>query len=400
MSMKRPFQQSGESSFALLDFLKSYDCNLEVPMSNPSMTPEQAHKEAVTFIEQWSHEYGTDELFLEFIITKKIEIFCSNGKKTTKFFRNFLTNLLFKEEGPEINVFRRLFGNVASKKLVKYVWNTRYNLLSYLNKKEYMYKSLRKLYVTLDQAANLSPKFFSKNAAEMMENFMPELNKESVKIRNKVMISVSRWYEMLVEEYIRNHKGCMVAYHPTPKYNEGKIGFIANCLKAFDAPNIEKENVDLLLDEKREDEKERPRDNYKGENHAYDEIYEVRQILSKGKGSTSRQNISNLEDNRDEIQKKSFAINTYANYSLQQRAPKVRGEGRTRGMMAYLGKVPRVFLKNFREHESIAQRALNRNLNVMKKYDTRPEDSYIKGAFRNCINQKNRGKLDSIFKEN
>lgn len=53
--------------------------------------------------------------------------------------------------------------------------------------------------------------------------------------------------------------------------------------------------------------------------------------------------------------------------------------------MAYFGKIPKVFLRNFREKESLGRRALKRDLQVMKKYDTKPDDKYIKGAFRNCI---------------
>jgi hypothetical protein len=64
-------------------------------------------------------------------------------------------------------------------------------MLSYLNKKEYLYKNLKKLYITLDQATNLSPKFFPKDASKIMEAFVPELNRLSVKIRNKEMVSVS-----------------------------------------------------------------------------------------------------------------------------------------------------------------------------------------------------------------
>ena len=162
------------------------------------MDQEALTKECISLIEQYAHEYATSDTFLEYTITKKIENFSSSGPKTVTFFTNFLTTLLFSEENPEISVFKLVFGKKASKKLINYVWKTRYNMLTFLNKKEYLYKPMTKLYISLDQATNLSPKFFSKDVARTMQFFLPDLSSESIKVRNKVMVSVPKWYQLLI----------------------------------------------------------------------------------------------------------------------------------------------------------------------------------------------------------
>lgn len=68
-----------------------------------------------------------------------------------------------------------------------------------------------------------------------MEAFVPELNRLSVKIRNKEMVSVSQWYEMLINEYVNGHKGILTEYIPPQKETHGKHGLIARCFQDFDA---------------------------------------------------------------------------------------------------------------------------------------------------------------------
>lgn len=270
------------------------------------MTPEQAIKEMIGLVEQWAHEYSANETFLEYVVTKKIESFCNSGPKTVKYFGSLLTHLLFRDEGPEIEIMRKIYGQTASRRLIKYVWSTRYNLLSFLNKKEFIYKPLTKLYVTLEQAINLSPKFFSKKPAEIMEVFLPELNVEAVTIRNKVMVSVSRWYHLLIRTFIRCNKGSLTPFIPKRKVAQGKNAFIAKCFRTLDSVAQERSQVDLLLQTKNEEDKYQPRNNYRGEYHAHDDHYEVRNILSKGKTNKNYQPGGNMMDERDDLTKKSF----------------------------------------------------------------------------------------------
>lgn len=396
--MKRPFQQ--QSKFALREMLKSYDCTIELPVTNLTMSQDMAFKEGIQMIEAWAHEYNNNiDSFLEYSITRKIEVFCCSGPKTIKFFGDFMTHLLYGDDTPDLRVFKRLFGNIASKRLIKYCWTTRFNLLSYLNKKDFLYKSLKKLYVTLDQATNLSPKFFPKNASKIMETFVPELNRVSLKIRNKDMISVSKWFEMLVSEYITSHKGVLMEYVQKPKDQKGKNGFIARCFKDFDATRGKADVLDQLIRTKKIEERERPKDNYKGKNHAHQESYEIRNILAQG-GNKKYSISGGHTDDRDEMARKSFAVNTYAQNNLQKRILKGDGATGPSGIAAYFGKTPKPFLKSFRENESLARRALKHDMDITKKYDVTPDTSYIRGAFRNCVVQKNRGKMKAIFSDN
>lgn len=109
--------------------------------------------------------------------------------------------------------------------------------------------------------------------------------------------------------------------------------------------------------------------------------------------------VDGAKDERDELARKSFAVNIYAASNLQKRIMKGDGVTGPSGISAYFGKTPKPFLKSFRENESIAQRALKQDRDITKVYDVKPDSNYIKGAFRNCVVQKNRGKMESIFTE-
>lgn len=117
--MKRPFSQ--DSFFALHEILKSYECKIELPVTNLAMDTDTCFKEAILMIEAWAHEYNNNiDSFLEYSITRKIEVFCCSGSKTIQFFGDFLTHLLYGEDSADLNILKKLFGNVANKKLIKY----------------------------------------------------------------------------------------------------------------------------------------------------------------------------------------------------------------------------------------------------------------------------------------
>jgi hypothetical protein len=386
-------------NFALYGVLLANNCKIEIPVTNPPMTEEEALKEAIQMIEAWSHEHnnGTDA-FIEFTIAKKIELFANNGPKTVKFFGEFLTHLIYTGDKEDWELFKKLFGSVSSKKLVKYMWTTRFNILSYLNKKDFLYKSLKKLYVSTEQAANLSPKFFPKRANEIMEAFISEINSNSIKIRNKDVISVSRWMHLLIEQFLADNPTSISTYHNSKKESNEKNGFIAKCFQDFEHIDTQQKEVQKIIAQKKEEEKTKPKDLYKGIYHAHAGNYEIRQVINKG-NSTIKPKKVELEKGgpMTDMEKKSFAVNTNATYNLKKGMKANGGETQSQGFSAYFAKTPKPFLKSFREHENYAKRALAKDMDINKKYDLTPEADYIAGAFRNCVVQKNRGKFDAIY---
>ena len=132
-------------SYSIYDTLASNGCKIEIPAESTTLGEEECYKECVQMIEQWSHEHNnTVDTFVEYSIAKKIEVYCNDGKRTVSFFKDFLTHLIYSGDADDWEIPKKIFGSVASKKCVKYLWTTRFNLLSYLNKKEFLYKSLKK----------------------------------------------------------------------------------------------------------------------------------------------------------------------------------------------------------------------------------------------------------------
>lgn len=69
------------------------------------------------------------------------------------------------------------------------------------------------------------------------------------------------------------------------------------------------------MSKKKIEEKERPKDNYKGKNHAHKESYEIRNIMMQG-GNKKVTVVDGAKDERDELARKSFAVNIYAASNL------------------------------------------------------------------------------------
>ena len=221
---------SASDNFAMYDVLAVNGCKIDLPANQPTLTEEEAYKEAIQMIEAWSHEHNnTVDSFVEFSIAKKIEVFCNDGGRTIAFFRDFLTYLIYTGDAEDWEIPRKVFGAIANKKCIKYLWTTRFNLLSYLNKKEFLYKSLKKLYVSTEQATNLSPKFFGKQVGDVMTTFISELNSNSVKIRNKDVISVAKWSDLLFGRFLQDNSTSVTPYINNRKNQDHSGGFIAKC---------------------------------------------------------------------------------------------------------------------------------------------------------------------------
>lgn len=398
MSSKSP--NSATENFAMYEVLVANGCRIDLPATEPTMTEEEAYKEAIQMIEAWSHEHNnTVDSFVEYSIAKKIEVFCNDGPRTVAFFRDFLTYLIYTGDSDDWEIPRKIFGAIANKKCIKYLWTTRFNLLSYLNKKEFLYKSLKKLYVSTEQATNLSPKFFGKQVGEVMATFISELNANSIKIRNKDVISVAKWSDLLFSRFIQENPTTITPYINTKKNQEHSGGFIAKCFQDFGHIAVQQREVDKIMREKQEEEKTKPKDLYRGIYHAYAGSSEIKHLINKGNPETKTRR-AEPEKSREltDIEKKSFAVNTHANYNLRKQGRSDGADAKSsHGFSAYFAKAPKSYLKSFREHENFAKRAMVHDMDITKRYDFKPQKDFIEGAFRSCLVQKNRGKFEAIY---
>jgi hypothetical protein len=393
---------SQTDNFALYDILLSNGCKIDLPSSSPVLSEEDAYKEAVQMIEAWSHEHNnTVDSFAEYSIAKKIEVFCNDGKRTVEFFRDFLTYAIFSNEDEDWEIPKKIFGAIPTKKCIKYLWTTRFNLLSYLNKKEFLYKSLKKLFVSTEQATNLSPKFFGKSAGEAMNTFVADLNSHSVKIRNRDVISVAKWIDLLFSRFLSDNPTAITPYINTRKQQGNSGGFIAKCFQDFEHIESQQKEIEKIMKEKAEEEKTKPKDLYRGIYHAYAGSSEIKHLINKGSPENKRTTKRATEDKGgkelSEIEKKGFAVNIHANYNLKKQLKTGNSSSSGQAFSSYFAKTPKRFLKSFREHENFAKRATINDTDIHKKYDFKPDSEIIEVAFRSCLVQKNRGKFDSIF---
>jgi len=74
-------------------------------------------------------------------------------------------------------------------------------LLTFIDKKVFLYNPFKKIHLTVEQCINISPKFFTKDVPKTMTEFQPKLNALSKKVRNKDMVCVSDWYELLFDQF-------------------------------------------------------------------------------------------------------------------------------------------------------------------------------------------------------
>lgn len=393
---------SQTDNFALYDILLSNGCKIDLPSSSPIMTEEEAYREAVQMIEAWAHEHNnTVDAFAEYSIAKKIEVFCNDGNRTVQFFKDFMTHMIYSQEEDDWEIPRKIFGAIPTKKCIKYLWTTRFNLLSYLNKKEFLYKSLKKLFVSTEQATNLSPKFFGKQAGEAMTTFVADLNSNSVNIRNKDVISVAKWMDLLFNRFLTDNPTVISRYINTRKQQGNSGGFIAKCFQDFEDIESQQKQIEKIIREKEEEEKTKPKDLYRGIYHAYAGSSEIKHLINKG-SPENKKTIKKTTDDKGgkeltEIERKGFAVNTHANYNLRKQAKGGASGSSGQSFSSYFAKTPKCFLKSFREHENFARRATINDTDIHKKYDFKPTSEFIEGAFRSCLVQKNRGKFDAIY---
>ena len=386
-------------SYSIYDTLASNGCKIEIPAESTTLGEEDCYKECVQMIEQWSHEHNnTVDTFVEYSIAKKIEVYCNDGKRTVSFFKDFLTHLIYSGDADDWEIPKKIFGSVASKKCVKYLWTTRFNLLSYLNKKEFLYKSLKKLYVSAEQATNLSPKFFGKSSGDVMSTFVSDINSNSIKIRNKDVISVNKWYELLFNRFMSENPTSITPYISNKKNQSNGGGFIAKCFQDFEHIEVQQKEIDKIVKEKHEEEKNKPKDLYRGIYHAYAGSSEIKHLINKGSPEAKPKKTETEKPKElTEIEKKAFAVNTNANYNLKKQSKTGNAEVKSQSFSSYFAKAPKRFLKSFREHENFAKRATVKDTDITKKYDFKPSKDFIEGAFRSCLVQKNRGKFDAIY---
>lgn len=386
-------------NYAIYDVLVSNGCKIDIPVEQPNLTEEDAYRECIQMIEAWSHEHNNSiDSFVEYSVAKKIEVFCNDGPRTIAYFKDFLTHLIYTGDAEDWEIPRKIFSAVASKKCVKYLWTTRFNLLSYLNKKEFLYKSLKKLYVSTEQATNLSPKFFGKQVGDVMATFVSDLNGNSIKIRNKDVISVAKWSELLFARFLAENPTCISPYINTKKNQGSNGGFIAKCFQDFEHIEVQQKEIEKIKREKEEEEKTKPKDLYRGIYHAYAGSSEIKHLINKGNPDTKAKKVEPEKGKElSDIEKKSFAVNTNANYNLKKHTKSGNSEAKSQSFSAYFAKAPKRFLKTFREHENFARRATVKDTDITKKYDFKPPKDFIEGAFRSCLVQKNRGKFESIY---
>jgi hypothetical protein len=404
IKMASKAQQLAEN-FALYDVLASNGCKVQIPMALPTMTEEDAYREAIQMIEAWSHEHNnTVDNFVEFCIGRKIQVFCKDGPRTLSFFREFLTYMIYSGDEEDWEIPRKVFGAVANKKCIKYLWTTRFNLLSYLNKKELLYKSLKKLYVSTEQATNLSPKFFGKQVGDVMSTFVAELNANSIKIRNKDVISVAKWSELLFSRFLQENPTSIIPYVSRKGQPSGG-SFISKCFENLEHIPYQQARIEEIIHEKEEEGKTRPKDIYRGIYHAYAGTNEIKHLTGKSSSpERTRTTVSERpKGDLTEIEKKAFATQITANYNVNKMAktagaPSDAGN-KPQGFGAYFASTNKKQLKNFREQENYARRALLKDQDITKKYDFKPADRDIENAFKSCLIQKNRGKFDKIYQE-
>lgn len=383
---------------AMYDVLVSNGCRIDIPVSNPTLSEEEAYKEAVQMIEAWAHEHNnTTDSFVEYSISKKIQVFCNNGPRTVGFFKDFLTYLIYTGDPDDWDIFKKIYSAVASKKCIKYLWTTRFNLLSYLNKKEFLYKSLKKLYVSTEQATSLSPKFFGKQVDEVMSTFVADLNSNSIKIRNKDVISVAKWSELLFSRFLAENQTAIIPYINTKKTQGSTSGFIAKCFQDFEHIEYQQKEIDKIVKLKEEESKTKPKDLYRGIYHAHAGSSEIKHLINKGNPEVQKSKRSEGTGDKDltSMERKAFAMNRTAIYNISKTTKQSNDGEKNNSFMAYFAKTR--FLEPFREHENFHKRAMMRDMDITKHYDFKPNHDFIQGAFRSCLVQKNRGKFPGVF---
>ena len=103
------------------------------------------------------------------------------------------------------------------------------------------------------------------------------------------------------------------------------------------------------MKEKQEEEKTKPKDLYRGIYHAYAGSSEIKHLINKGQPDTKAKK-AEPERSREltDIEKKSFAVNTHANYNLKKQGRSDPGDSKTgSGFSAYFARAPKSYLKSF-----------------------------------------------------
>lgn len=403
MSMKKVNAKNLED-FALYKVLLAHNCVPTIPAPNASAIDEQKmFKEAVQAVEGWAHDYNnTHENILEFFILKKIEFFACDAQKIRKFFSEFLTALIHGPDDADWRMLCNVFGVTCSKRCIKYIWTARFNLLTFIDKKVFLYQPFKKIWLTLDQCNNISPKFFTKDAAKTMENFGPSLTALSTKIRNKDMVCVSDWYELLFSQYCSDNPYSVKQYTRTGVPN-ANASFMIRCFGDLNFEGTAKgKAVDAIIEEKRQNDLRYPTDSKPMSANMYTRNEELKNTFAgtgtgKSAGKTNPLDQEVPEFNSEK--KREFAANTYARSTIQKHSGPTNLNKKPSGFNSYFDSVPKTFLKTFREHESFSRRALDIGRRMQRRYDLDPEPGIIHNAFLNCKMQKNKGLIEQIYLE-
>lgn len=321
MSMKKSGSTSLED-FALYKMLQNHNCTPTVPSQKLTYSTEMIFKESVQAIEGWAHDYNNvHESIIEHITMKKIEAFAADATKIQKFFSDFITTLINGPDDADWRLLRKVYGTIMTKRTVKYLWTSRFNLLTFIDKKDFLYQPFKKIWLTVEQTTNISPKFFTKETSKTMENFLPLLNGKSQKIRNKDMVCVSDWYELLFEQYCNDNQYAVKQYQK-PGINNSNQSFMRRCFDDMDFADTKKgRECTKLIEEKRAQNTKYPTDSKPLQGNVYDQKQDIRATLStkSGKGPTPRANGETIKYTEDD--KLRMASTTYARSTLAKNLP-------------------------------------------------------------------------------
>lgn len=404
--MKKAGKRSQED-FALYQVLVAHNCQITVPCPNADKIDlDKIFKEAINALEGWAHDYNnTHDNILEFLQIKKLDFFACDANKVRKFFSEFLTALLHGPDDADWRMLGNIFGTTCSKRCIKFLWTTRFNLLTFIDKKVFLYHPFKKIWLTVEQCINISPKFFTKDSAKTMENFQPRLNGLSSKVRNKDMVCVSDWYELLFDQYCMDNPYSIKQY-TTKGVENSQASFMMRCLGDLNFEGTKKgKGADSVINEKRANETKYPTDSRPPAYSVYSQNQEVKSILGK-KSTMDKRGSPNgrvsIKEEAEEVSsnmRKSMAANTYARSTLKKHEQAAQSSKKPSSFSGFFESVPKQFQKSFREHESFSRRALNLETKLQRKYDLEPEKDLINNAFKNCKMQKNKGLIEQMYLE-
>ena len=403
--MKKAGRRSQED-FALYQVLVAHNCIPTVPCPNSDKIDlEKIFKEAINALEGWAHDYNnTHDNILEFLQIKKLDFFACDANKVCKFFSEFLTALLHGPDDADWRMLGNIFGMTCSKRCIKFLWTTRFNQLTFIDKKVFLYHPFKKIWLTVEQCVNISPKFFTKEASKTMESFQPRLNDLASKVRNKDMVCVSDWYELLYDQYCMDNPYSLKQYVIRGVENSN-ASFMKRVFGDLNFEGTKKgKGADDVIKEKKDNESKYPTDARPPAYSMYSQTNDVKSILGKkttgGKGaSPNKVSIREEPHEMDQATRKSMAANTYARSTLQKHEQTNLSSKKPSSFSGFFDRVPKQFLKSFREHESFSRRALNLDTKLQRKYDLEPEKTLISNAFKNCKMQKNKGLIEQIYLE-